>query len=156
MFLPKSTLFIYYVECNFDSCKQQTHDVSVTWLSQGWPWPYISAVFSHANPQQVAIVVLQEWVSWPITRRLIKPLSCSPLSVAKKNIWIADHFFVELGSFPVGCEDFSAPGGITNGVPVWGDPLQYQLWGFCATSGKPRRSKTKLNVQSFCRPCDNV
>ena len=26
----------------------------------------------------------------------------------------------KLGSSPIGCEDFSTPGGITNGVSVWG------------------------------------
>ena len=42
----------------------------------------------------------------------------------------------QLGSSPIGSEDFSTLGNITNGVLVKGRPL-YRLWRLCATSERP-------------------
>ena len=53
----------------------------------------------------------------------------------------------KLGSSPIGCEDFSTP-------HKWGIGIgssRYRLWRLCAISERPRRSKTKLVLQSFCR-----
>ena len=51
------------------------------------------------------------------------------------------------GSSPIGCEDFSIPGGITNGIRY---RVPYRLWRFCAASERPRRHKTKL-VTIICQ-----
>ena len=56
----------------------------------------------------------------------------------------------KLRSSPIGCADFSIPGGISQ-MGYRYRVVPYRLWRFCAPSERPRRSKTRLVVQEFCR-----
>ena len=49
----------------------------------------------------------------------------------------------KLGSSPVGCQNFSIPGGITNGVSVKGRPVMKVLCNL----GKAKAKQTKLILQ---------
>ena len=45
------------------------------------------------------------------------------MSSGQNDLLNLDNAMHKLGSSPIGCEDFSTPGGITHGVSVWGRPL---------------------------------
>ena len=51
----------------------------------------------------------------------------------------------KLGSSPIGCEDFSIPGGITNGVSVQGRPLSVMKVLCNLEKAKAKQNTAKLN-----------